>query len=129
MNNVIQKIIEHQEIDSIFNYAITNLYTDGPISTTVLEILSYLYIYENETFQKYSNKILKYMGVYYKDVPVNSLMDVIFGMYKRYIKTTYDYSYTPVQANIVQEINNNQYFSFSAPTSTGKSFVFRNVIK
>lgn len=128
MNNVIQKIIEHQEIDSIFNYAITNLYTDGPISTTVLEILSYLYIYENETFKKYSNKILKYMGVYYKDVPVNSLMDVIFGMYKRYIKTTYDYSYTPVQANIVQEINNNQYFSFSAPTSTGKSFVFRNVI-
>ena len=92
MNNVIQKIIEHQEIDSIFNYAITKLYTDGPISTTVLEILSYLYIYENETFQKYSNQILKYMGVHYKNVPVNSLTDVIFGMYKRYIKTTYNIS-------------------------------------
>lgn len=128
MNNVIQKIIEHQEIDSIFNYVITKLYTDGPISTTILEILSYLYIYENTTFQKYSNQILKYMGVHYKNVPVNSLADAIFGMYKRYIKTTYNYSYTPVQANIVQEINNNQCFSFSAPTSTGKSFVFRNII-
>lgn len=128
MNNVIQKIIEHQEIDSIFNYVITKLYTEGPVSTTVLEILSYLYIYENETFQKYNNQVLKYMGVHYKNVPVNSLTDAIFGMYKEYIETTHNYSYTPVQANIVQEINNNQCFSFSAPTSTGKSFVFRNII-
>lgn len=128
MNNIIQKIIKHQEIDSIFNYVITKLYTDGPISTTVLEILSYLYIYDNETFQKYNNQILKYMGIHYKNIPVNSLADAIFGMYKKHIETTYNHSYTPVQASIVQEINNNQCFSFSAPTSTGKSFVFRNII-
>ena len=35
----------------------------------------------------------------------------------------------PVQANIVRKINENKNFSFSAPTSTGKSFVFRNIIE
>ena len=37
--------------------------------------------------------------------------------------------YTPVQANIVHNISNNKCFSFSAPTSTGKSYVFLNLIK
>lgn len=128
MKDVINKIINHKETEKIFNYVLNKLYIDGPISTTVLEILSYLYIYENESFEKYNNQILKYMGVHYKNVPVNSLTDAIFGMYKKHIETTYNHSYTPVQASIVREIKNNQCFSFSAPTSTGKSFVFRNII-
>ena len=70
MNNVIQKILEHKETETIFNYVLNKLYTEGPVSTTVLEILSYLYIYEKESFEKHNDKILKYMGVNYKDVPV-----------------------------------------------------------
>lgn len=128
MNNVIQKILEHKETETIFNYVLNKLYTEGPVSTTVLEILSYLYIYEKESFEKHNDKILKYMGVNYKDVPVASLTEAVFGMYKKHIESTYNYSYTPVQASIVQGIHNNQCFSFSAPTSTGKSFVFRNII-
>lgn len=33
-----------------------------------------------------------------------------------------------MQADILKQINSKQCFSFSAPTSTGKSFVFRNLI-
>ena len=36
--------------------------------------------------------------------------------------------YTPVQVNIFDGIESNKCFSFSAPTSTGKSYVFRKII-
>lgn len=128
MNNIIYNIINGIEIDDIFQYAINHLYRYGPVSTTILEILSYLSVYSPEKFSQYSNQILKYMGVNYKKTINKSLKDVVFGMYAKHIKEKYDYSYTPVQASIVDGIQNNMCFSFSAPTSTGKSFVFRNII-
>ena len=34
-----------------------------------------------------------------------------------------------MQASILEQIEDKHHFSFSAPTSTGKSFVFRNLIR
>ena len=68
------------------------------------------------------------MGLCYKNVATESLPEVIFGMYSKHIKDNYNYAYTPVQASIVDGIEGNKCFSFSAPTSTGKSYVFRNII-
>ena len=68
------------------------------------------------------------MGLNYKKIKPNSLPEVIFGMYSRHIEKVYNHTYTPVQASIVEGIKHNSCFSFSAPTSTGKSFVFRNII-
>ena len=52
----------------------------------------------------------------------------VFGMYRKQIKDDYGHYYTPVQASIINGINENQCFSFSAPTSTGKSYVFTKLI-
>ena len=41
----------------------------------------------------------------------------------------YGEDYTPMQASILEQIEDKHHFSFSAPTSTGKSFVFRNLIR
>ena len=38
-------------------------------------------------------------------------------------------NFTPVQASIRNKILKNKYFSFSAPTSAGKSFLFRELIR
>ena len=65
------------------------------------------------------------MGVFYKQTEENSLKDVIFRQYKDHIKETYHHSYTPVQADIVKSIESHNCFSFSAPTSTGKLYVFK----
>ena len=128
MNDLIRKIIAGNDIEHIFRYVLTNIYKNGPTNITDLEILCYLSVYQKEIFSNYQNRILKYMGLYYKNVITNTLPEVIFGMYAKHIKSRYHYDYTPIQANIVDRIDENNCFSFSAPTSTGKSYVFRNLI-
>lgn len=129
MKEVIKNIINGDQISEIFDHVINNLYMRGPIDGTDVEILSYLALYRPDEFEIYKDRILNYMGVFYKDVKRNSLKEVIFGQYKKYIRDTYDEYYTPVQADIVKNISKANCFSFSAPTSTGKSFVFRNLIE
>lgn len=128
MKDIIQKIINGEDIDQILNYVLRHLYMEGPTSTTVMEFLSYLCLYQPEEFSIHENNILKFMALFYKDIPTTDLQTAIFGMYQKEISQRYNYKYTPVQANIVYEIENNQCFSFSAPTSTGKSFVFIRLI-
>lgn len=129
MKGLIKKIIEQKSLDEILNFAKRRLFIEGPTSTTVLEILSYLNIFAPKFFENVQNEILEVMGVFYKNPHATSLQSTIFNMYGEYIKDKYQANYTPVQANIVQKIGQYKNFSFSAPTSTGKSFVFRNIIE
>ncbi len=64
---------------------------------------------------------------FFNPVP-ESMQGLVFDIYHQHIKELYEENYTPVQANIIKQLQENQYFSFSSPTSTGKSFVFRNLI-
>lgn len=129
MKDLIKNIIEGKNIENTFKYVLNNLFRNGPISVTDMEILSYLRLYCPQEFQNHKDSILNFMGIFYKDTNRDTLEDVVFGQYKKYILDTYSESYTPVQADIVKGIENNNCFSFSAPTSTGKSFVFMNKIK
>lgn len=129
MKEVIKNIINNNQVSEIFDYVISNIYKKGPVDGTDMEILSYLALYSPNEFEIFKDKILNYMGVFYKDVKRSSLNEIIFGQYKKYIRDTYNEYYTPVQADIVKNISKANCFSFSAPTSTGKSFVFRNLIE
>lgn len=134
MKDVIKNIIENKNIDGIFSYVISRLYKNGPVEISDMEIISYLALYQVEKFELYKNSILNYMSVFYKNVPRETLEEAVFGQYKRYLQkkhTKYLNSneyFTPVQADILKGIDNNNCFSFSAPTSTGKSFVFMKKI-
>ncbi|WP_310556858.1 DEAD/DEAH box helicase [Flavobacterium sp.] len=131
---MIKSIIENENIDKIFSYVLDRLFKNGPVDITDMEILSYLSLYHPEKFELHKNSILNYMSVFYKDVPRENLRDVVFGQYKKHLHEKYikylkdDEYFTPVQADILKGIDNNNCFSFSAPTSTGKSFVFMKKI-
>lgn len=129
MTGLIKEIIEQNRLEEIYDFAKKKLFTDGPTSTTVLEILSYLSIFAPGYFERVQNEVLEIMGVFYKNPHAITLQSALFNMYGEYIKEKYQVSYTPVQANIVQKINEYKNFSFSAPTSTGKSYVFRKIIE
>lgn len=129
MKNVISNIIEDKEIKQAFSYVIDNLYKMGPISTTDMEILSFLKLYCPEQFRVYEPTILNYMGVFYKNVSPKTLKEVVFRQYRKYISDIFQNYYTPVQASIIKGIESNNCFSFSAPTSTGKSYVFIKLIQ
>ncbi len=129
MKNVIKRIINRENLDEIYGYAKETLFKDGPISNTTLEILSYLNLFTPDYFASVADELLSLMGVYYKRPQSKSLTSKLFELYGEYIRQTYNQDYTPVQANIISQIKNNHNFSFSAPTSTGKSYVFRHLIK
>ena len=128
MRDLIRNIIEGNEIENIFSFVLQNIYKNGPVSVTDMEILSFLKIYRPTEFEKHKEAILNDMAVFYKETETNSLKDAIFEQYREHILDTYKQSYTPIQANIVKGISQEKCFSFSAPTSTGKSFVFMNEI-
>ena len=129
MNDLIKKIKNGDDISKIIQYVIHDIYENGPIDGTSMEILCYLSIYQPQEFEKWKNRILKYMGVYYKKIKTDYFTEIVFGMYEKHIEEVFNNSYTPVQANMVSEIEENKCFSFSAPTSTGKSYVFRHLIR
>lgn len=127
--NLITRIREGEDKDQILAYAKEQLYCNGPVDTVTLEILSYLKLFQNNYFAQHESEIVEIMGLFYKDPHPETLQSVIFDMYRQHIKETLGEDYTPLQANIIRQIHEKQFFSFSAPTSTGKSYVFRNLIK
>ncbi|MEC4003668.1 DEAD/DEAH box helicase [Flavobacterium sp. SUN052] len=134
MKDVIKNIIASKNVEKIFSYVLDRLFKNGPVSITDMEILSYLFIYQRDKFELHKNSILNFMSVFYKNVPRETLREAVFGQYKRFLHDKYqkylnDNEYlTPVQADILKGIDSNNCFSFSAPTSTGKSFVFMKKI-
>lgn len=128
MKEAIKNIIDSEDIGDIISFVLDNIYKNGPVSTTDMEILSYLKLYKPVEFSLHQERVLHYMGLFYKDVEPQSLKEVVFRQYRKHIIENFQQSYTPVQARIISEIESNKCFSFSAPTSTGKSFVFMNLI-
>lgn len=129
MKDIIQQIMNQENLDEIYGYAQNALFKDGPVSITTLEILSYLKLFAPDYFSAVEEEIISIMGIFYKKPTARTLQSKLFELYSEHIRQTYHHDYTPVQANILKQIQANQHFSFSAPTSTGKSHVFRHLIE
>lgn len=128
-NNVIKEIKDGNNLEKYLLDAKFRLLKDGATNISVLEILSYFKVFHPEVFSSHESDVLEMMGLFYKQPKPNSLIGLMFEDYGKYIKDTYGEDFTPIQADIIRKINTNQTFTFSAPTSTGKSFVFRELIK
>jgi len=127
--NRIAEIRNGENLDEHLAYAYERLFKEGSVNISVLEILSYLKLFQSTFFADHENSIIEMMGLFFKKPQVDSFISLIFDDYGKYIKESYGKEYTPVQADILKKIQSMQIFSFSAPTSTGKSFVFRNLIR
>ena len=130
MKNVISQIVQGKNLEDILNKTLARIYSEGPVHITDMEILSYFAIYRKEFIEEHINKLLLYMGMYYKvgDVKPQTLKELVQTTYRDVIQADLGEYYTPVQVNIIDGIKSNKCFSFSAPTSTGKSHVFRKLI-
>ncbi len=129
MTNALERILKDENVEEVFNYALNNVYRFGPKNIHDLEILTYVDLYRKDLFDKNIEKVLNFMGIFYKEgLQSASLEEVIFGQYKQHIRKTWSKHFTPVQSKILYNIQNNNCYSFSAPTSTGKSYVFRKMI-
>lgn len=129
MNSLISDIINGNNLELIIKKILNSLYLNGPTSVTDMELLSYFACYQNDFFKQYENEVLNNIASFYKNIPQESLKDIVIQQYRKLIKELYGDNFTPVQASLINKIQNTQYLSFSAPTSTGKSFLFMKMIK
>lgn len=128
MNNVLKKIISKENIDDIIETVINNIYENGPIDSNYLEILSFIKFFHKDIFKKYEEEIIILMGLFFKKAKSKTLKTLIMQNYGSSIYEVYGQNFTPVQMDIINNVDNNKYFSFSAATSTGKSYVFRDLL-
>lgn len=129
MNDCIRKIINGVNLEEIIQYVKNNLYEKGPIDYVDLKIISYISYFQSDFFKKYENEIIQLMGLFYKSTKVDSFESQIFEDYKNSIFDTFGKNFTPVQCDIYSNSIINNCFSFSSGTSTGKSYVFNEIIK
>jgi hypothetical protein len=130
MEDLIRKIYMNEDISQILDRIISDIYISGPVSTDYMEVLSLIACFHSEFILKRMSSILSVLSLNYKDsVEPQSLVDMVFKAYKDTIQEQTGRNYTPMQADIVLNAKNKQYVSFSAPTSTGKSFVFHDFIR
>lgn len=126
--NIINQIRNGENLDQMMDFAKSEIYQQGPQNLTVLEMLSYFKLFQPEFFKRDEQEIIAMMGLFFKKPKIETLKSSIFEMYHQQLKEEFGNDYTPMQADIIKKIRELQYFSFSAPTSTGKSFVFRHLV-
>lgn len=130
IHNAIKNILSGDKAEHILNETIDKIYKDGPVDISDMEILAYYATYKPHLLDSKIDKLLLYMGMFYKvkNTKAKTLPELVQTIYRDLIKENWNEYYTPVQSNIVSSIKKNNCYSFSAPTSTGKSFIFRNLI-
>jgi hypothetical protein len=126
---MIQSLINGDNIDLELPSILSDFHTKGPVDSYLLEKLAYYKRYNPERFAEYERKILFTMGLFYKTDEPQNILEVVYSIFAKSIEEETGRSFTPVQAGIYNSIHNNRYYSFSAPTSAGKSFLFRQLIR
>jgi ATP-dependent RNA helicase DOB1 len=130
MAELIARIQDGENVETSLLAILDNLHSNGPVDNGDLEILSYIKLYQPVLFSRYEKTILNLMGLFFKNnlSEDNDLRGMISNIFGKSIVEKYGHTYTPVQANLLDNITDNRLFSFSSATSTGKSHVFRDLI-
>lgn len=132
LTNVITKIVNNYELDDLMDYCEKDIYINGPINTSTLEILSIMKDLQYDFFKTHETRIIRLMGLFFKDSSseISDLQQLVMEDYKKCIKEIrQNKAFTPMQNEIITKIENNDNYSFSSPTSTGKSYIFRYLIE
>ncbi|MGJ8640734.1 MAG: DEAD/DEAH box helicase [Opitutaceae bacterium] len=104
------------------------IHKNGPVDPSDLEALTYLKHFHPEAFRIKEATLLYILGLFYKVDQPNDLVSLAYNGFRHSIHDDVDDYLTPVQASIRNGIRSNIYYSFSAPTSSGKSHLLRKLL-
>lgn len=124
----IKEIVETPDPEIDIYRTLLELYESGPSDAKILETLTLLKIFHCEAFDKFEEKVIVSLGLFYKIQQPSSLYSFLLSGFGETTKEKYGAKLTPVQANIRAAIDSNQYISISAPTSSGKSHSIRDYL-
>ncbi|MDD2466657.1 MAG: DEAD/DEAH box helicase [Desulfobulbus sp.] len=104
------------------------LHKEGPISSEILERITYYKKFHADIFKSEEEKIIATLGLFYKLTEQNNLYSFLLSGIGRQHKEDFGEYLTPVQASVRRAVNENKIISISAPTSAGKSYSIRDFI-
>ena len=131
---MIQKIIKGEASRDELRKIISRIIVDGPVRSSDMESLGYFQLYQPELLREFYESIAIHLGLFYKVSKVeamdsDTLEELLFLNFRDAIRERMNGDFTPVQLCVLTSIGEFQNFSFSAPTSTGKSYVFLHLLK
>lgn len=112
------------QLDDIIN----RIHFNGPINVADFEKLALIKLFHPEIFATRESELLYLAGLFYKVCRPQNVLEEVYSIFADSIYEETGKKFTPVQADAYHKINTKQFFSFSAPTSAGKSFLFRELI-
>ena len=107
---------------------ISRIHTEGPVDGSSLETLAFIKDLHPEMLNGDEATLLSTMGLFYKTGEPKNLFELVYSLFSASIEEVLGEKYTPIQSDAFVCIRENAVFSFSAPTSTGKSFLFQQLI-
>lgn len=128
---MLQKIASSQdpdEIEALLNQILYRIHAEGPIYAEDFESLALIRLFHPKVFSKKETEILYLTGLFYKVNPPSCFVEEVYSIFANAIADETGRRFTPVQADAYRRIHSKLFFSFSAPTSAGKSFLFRELI-
>lgn len=126
---MLNEIVIGDGIEEIMEKILVEFHSNGAVNMSSLETLSLIKLFHPQRFKVLENKILSTMGLFFKTSKPRTFLEVVYEDLGKAIETQYGNSFTPVQAKAYKSILDKKFYSFSAPTSTGKSYLFRELIK
>jgi hypothetical protein len=126
---MIKNIIQNNNVEQILVDIINKIHKEGPIIASDFEALAYIKRFHDDILQKHEKKLLFTMGLFYKISEPENILEEVYSIYEDIIKNETGKNFTPVQAHAYLNIQYKTYFSFSAPTSAGNSYLFRELIQ
>lgn len=121
-------LVSTEEPKDILQNILLKIHTEGPVKPEDLEALSYIKHFHPRIFSEEEPKLMYLLGLFYKIADPEDLLSLAYSIFSNSIEKETGHKFTPVQASIRKSIIGNRYFSFSAPTSAGKSYLFRELI-
>jgi DEAD/DEAH box helicase len=113
---------------SLLSKTLTRMHSEGPCNVEDLETLALIKLFHPDIFALQEKKVVYLLGLFYKINKPDDILSMAYSVWAESIREEHGVKYTPVQASIKNGIDNCKCYSFSAPTSAGKSYLFRNII-
>lgn len=121
-------IIDAEDPAMLLAKVIAEIHKVGPVNQESLETLSYLNKFHSDIVAPHESKLMYLLGLFYKTTEPKDLLSLAYSVFRGSIFDQFGSILTPVQASIQKQIQERKFFSFSAPTSTGKSHILRELI-
>lgn len=126
---MLKDIFNNKNVENYLFEIIDRVHKKGPVLAEDFEVLAYIKLFYYEIFNVHEQKLLSTMGLFYKKDESKTVLEEVYSIYENIIEEKTGRKFTPVQAHAYINIQNKKYFSFSAPTSAGKSYLFRELIQ